>query len=606
VPWINAVDPARNLVRNAPLAISVGWGHTGRDVVHAVYVGLRALPPPLRRWIAARTPDSTLAALTLAADGRRGDALRSLERPSMARSPRRLRRAIAMAAALDAPDVAGRLLSQLDQQGHPDQRLAALVAARLGHLRQAEDLARQAGWRARGLRRRLAGELAALAYEPTAGTGSAGTTASAGTGSSGTGSAAGTRPVGTRAAAGPVPGRILHLVTNALPEVTAGYTVRTHSIALAQRRAGLDAQVATRLGFPVTAGAVAAPREVSVDGVPYHRSLPVRWLQSRPDRALAQDIRATARLVRQLRPALLHAHSKYVNGQVALALREDLALPVIYEVRGFLEETWRSRGHGAETDTYRLARDAETRCMQAVDLVVTLGEVMREEIVDRGVPADQVLVVPNSVDDRFLAPPPDPADLRKELGIAPDEVAVGVISTLNAYEGIDTLVDAVAVLRRGKVPVRLVVVGSGPVAAALRDQAAARGIEAACVFTGRVPFGQIRTYHACLDVFCVPRSDVPVCRLVTPLKPLEAMATGRPVVASDLPPLREIVDDQRTGLLTPPGDADALAERLHELACDPDRRTRMGDAARQWVTAHRSWTDAAAVYRAAYEKLGAV
>ena len=598
MPWINAVDPAQHLVRNAPLAISVGWGHSGRDAVHALYVGLRALPPSVRRRVASHLANSTLAVLALAADGRRAEALRTLDDPDFATTPRKLRRAIATAAALDAPDVAGRLLEQLDRRGYPDLRLAALVAARLGHLRQAEELAGRAGWRARRLRRQLAGELAALTYEPTS-------VPASSAGRRSPGSAAKSDP-GSAAKSDAVAGRILHLVTNALPEVTAGYTVRTHSIALAQRRVGLDAQVATRFGFPVTAGALAASPLVDVDGIAYHRSLPARWLPSRPDRALALDIQATGRLVRRLRPALLHAHSKYVNGQVALALRAEFDLPVVYEVRGFLEETWRSRGYGIETDTYRLARAAETRCMQVVNMVVTLGEVMREEIVARGVPADRVMVVPNSVDDRFLAPPPDPAELRRELGIAPDEVAVGLISTLNAYEGIDTLVDAVAVLRRRDVPVRLVVVGAGPVAAALRDQAARLGIAAACTFTGRVPFGQVHAYHACLDVFCTPRADVPVCRLVTPLKPLEAMATGRPVVASDLPPLREIVDDNRTGLLAPPGDADALAERLHVLICDAERRTQIGEAARQWVTTHRRWTDAAALYRTAYEKLGAL
>jgi glycosyltransferase involved in cell wall biosynthesis len=569
-------------VRNLPVAASVGWRHLGRDRVHATLIVLRALPTVTRRRLANRaivgTPSPT-AALTLAADGRRQAALRVLdEAAARSSTPRQLRRLVAAAVALDDPARGQRVLDRLEDGDRDRARLEALVQARQGNLVRAEYAATSAGWRAGRLRRRLAGELAAL------------------------------RPQAPGPPAGrdfqPRPGCVLHLVTNALPEVTAGYTVRTQGIVAAQLRAGLDSHVATRLGFPVTAGHLATAADVRVDDVPYHRLLPLRWLPGVDDRLLDVDIDQTAKLVERLRPAVLHAHSKYTNARVALALGARFGLPVVYEIRGFLEETWRSRGGDERSDAYQLARHLETWCMSSADAVVTLAENMKAEIVARGIAPDDVLVVPNAVDDAFLDVPPDPAALRRSLGVAPEDVVVGVISTLNDYEGVDTLIDAVALLRRRWAAVRLLVVGDGPALNDLRERVQQRDLRDAAIFTGRVPFAQIRTFHAAIDVFCVPRADTPVTRLVTPLKPLEAMATGRPVVVSDLAPLREIVETEHTGTTAAPGDPESLAHALQPLLYDPTDRKRMGGAARQWVAEHRTWAIAARRYRDLYARLG--
>ncbi|HEX2361423.1 MAG TPA: glycosyltransferase family 4 protein [Jiangellaceae bacterium] len=568
--------------RNAPAAASVGARHLGRDRMHAALVALRALPPGVRRWVATRLRGHhlpVLAVLAMAADGRHEEALSALDDAAEGASPRRLRRLVAAAAALDAPSLATRLLAELGETDRDRHRLEALVAEREGNLIRDEPATR----RANRLRRRLDGELAAF-----------------GAAHGRSSDRAGDRRLVPRL------GSVLHLVTNALPEVTAGYTVRTHGIAAAQRAIGLDAHVATRLGFPVTAGHLGAARSVEVDGVPYHRIVPFRWLPATDDRALRLDIDQTAKLVTRLRPAVLHAHSKHINAQVALALADRFGLPVVYEVRGFLEETWRSRGHDSHADRYRLARQAETRCMSAADAVVTLAETMKAEIVGRGIDPARVTVIPNAVDHGFLDRAPDPGPTRRRLGFLADDVVVGLVTTVNPYEGIETLLEAVSTLHGRGEPVRVLVVGGGPALAGLRGRATDLGLGETAVFTGPVPFADIRSYYAAIDVFCVPRADTPVTRLVTPLKPLEAMATGRPVVASDLAPLREIVDPGRTGMLATPGDPTSLAGAIEPLLYDATSRSRMGVAARQWIAEHRTWTAAANRYRDLYRRLGDV
>jgi glycosyltransferase involved in cell wall biosynthesis len=331
-------------------------------------------------------------------------------------------------------------------------------------------------------------------------------------------------------------------------------------------------------------------------------------MPGRMDQIYQTHLRYAARLTERLQPAVLHAASNYANAVIALALRETTGLPVVYEVRGFWEDTWLSR-HAANadlrlSDRYVRTRALETRCMTDADLVVTLGEAMREEIIERGVPADNVIIVPNGVSEAFLRPLPDGAALRASLGIQPDEHVVGLVSSLVAHEGIGTLLEAVRILNDRGVKTRALIVGDGPERTALQRQAAALGLNA--IFTGRVPSASVRDYHAALDVFVVPRTPDRVCQLVTPLKPVEAMASGLPIVVSSVRALSEIVHDRETGLLSPPLDAGELADRLQQLLSSPDLRAKLGASARDWVARDRTWAHNAARYREAYQRLGAL
>jgi glycosyltransferase involved in cell wall biosynthesis len=560
------------------LAASVMLRHVTDDPVRAVTLAWRALPPPLRGLIGLAGRYGKAAALWGAGD-RRG-ALTVLEG-----APARL---AAFSLAVDQPTVARSALARVSEHNAARPRLTARLAYREGRLTDAvRALEGVPGFRAARLRNSLLAELAML--EP------------------GGLRLAGKAPArGGQAAPGGEP-RILHIVTDALPSTSAGYTIRTQEIALAQRGAGLDPHVSTRIGFPVTAGAIDGRATVTVDGVPYHRLLP--WVMpGRMDRLYQAHLRRAARLTARLAPAVLHAASNYANAVIALALRDATGLPVVYEVRGFWEDTWLSRHAAADdltrSDRYVRTRALETYCMTQADLVVTLGETMREEIVARGVPAERVVIVPNGVSRLFLEPLPDGAALRASLGIAPDEFVVGLVSSLVAHEGIGTLLDAVKILGDRGIRARALIVGDGPERTALQRHAAGLGLDA--VFTGRVPSARVRDYHAVLDVFTVPRTPDRVCQLVTPLKPVEAMASGLPVVVSSVRALAEIVRDRETGLQFTPLDAEELADRLQLLCTSPDLRAKLGAAARDWVARDRTWDHNAIRYRAAYQRLGAL
>ena len=584
-------EPSRHDTHVSPraltLATSIAWRHAAADPVRAVVLAQRVLPHRLRGCLRLAGSYGRAAALWGAGD--RAAALAALDA-----SPRRL---AAFSLAVDQPAAAAAAVARLARDDRARPVLAARLAWREGRLSDAlEALSHAPGPRARRLRARLTAEQCRPGLRPGEPMimGRFGQIASTLTHDHET--------PGTT-------GRVLHLVNDALPTASAGYTIRTHEIVLAQQAAGLDPHVVTRCGFPVTQGRLDGRRLVTLDGIPYHRLLPWR-MPGRADKAAALGLELAARLTEQIRPSVLHAASNYTNALVALALGERYGLPVVYEVRGFWEDTWLSRHPDgadlARSELYRRNRDLETRCMLAADLVVTLGEAMREEIVGRGVPAGKVLVVPNAVSEEFLRPLPDAGALRKELGIAANEHVVGVVSSLVPHEGIGTLLEATRLLRSRGLPVRALIVGDGPERAALQRQAAGLGLGEAAIFTGRVPAARVREFHALLDVFVVPRTPDRVCQLVTPLKPVEAMASGLCVVTSDVKALAEIIKPDVTGALTTPQDPVALADSLELLVCSPDVRRKLGDNAREWVARDRTWAHNAARYRDAYARLGAV
>ncbi len=382
--------------------------------------------------------------------------------------------------------------------------------------------------------------------------------------------------------------RVLHVVKNSLPQVQAGYTLRTHAVLREQMAAGRDVRAVTRLGFPVAQGRLADRVDV-VDGVEYHRLLAVRGTD------VDEYARRLTAFARSQRIDLLHAATDHVNGHAARIAAGALGVPFVYEVRGFLEDSWACR-HGGDaragvTERYRWARERETQAMVAADAVITLGAAMADDIASRGVPAERIHLVPNGVDDAYVAPLRDASDLRRRLGLRDDRLWVGAVTTVQPYEGLATLVDAVALARASGIEVGAVIVGGGPGLDALR---AAAPDDGSIVFVGRVPGRAAIDWYDALDAVVIPREDHRVTRLVTPLKPVEALARGRLVIASDLPALREATGGHAR--FTPAGDVPALAEELSLV----DRHRGLGTTGRAWVESERRWHAVCRAYDDAY------
>jgi len=394
--------------------------------------------------------------------------------------------------------------------------------------------------------------------------------------------------------------RLLHILDHSLP-LQSGYTFRTRAILKAQE--GLGHEVRGLTGQRHTAAATGAEPEVH-DGLAFHRTPGTP--SGPPGLSEWQEIGALARRIedvaREWRPDVLHAHSPALGGLAAVRAGRRLGIPVIYEIRAFWEDAAVGNGTGRQGSLrYRLTRALEDRVIRGADGVVTICAGLRGDLVARGVPASKIAIMPNGVDlELFGKPLVRDAAFAESLGLGTGPV-IGFLGSFYPYEGLDDLIAAMPAILAHQSDTRLLLVGGGPAEAALRAQAAASQAAHAIHFVGRVPHHEVDRYYALVDVVCYPRKAMRLTDLVTPLKPLEAMAQGKLVAASSVGGHRELIEDGMTGTLFPPDDPAGLAAAMAGLLADRAMWDARRTVARAFVERAHDWSVNAARYDSVYQ-----
>lgn len=392
--------------------------------------------------------------------------------------------------------------------------------------------------------------------------------------------------------------RILHVLDHSLP-LHSGYTFRTRALLLGQRRLGWET-------FHLTTPRHSreGPNPETADGLVFHRA------PHRGGMPIVGEVRATARaldrLVREVRPDIIHAHSPVLTALAASGVARRHRLPLVYEIRAFWEDAAVGNGTGSEGSLrYRATRAMESWACRRADAVGAICDGLLGDLRARGIDPAKLFAVPNAVDlEQFGKPLARDAALSAQLGLDDADV-VGFIGSFYDYEGLDDLIAAMPALVAARPTAQLLLVGGGPMEVALRAQAEASTVADRIRFVGRVPHAEVDRYYSLVDVLAYPRKHMRLTDLVTPLKPLEAMAQEKLVAASDVGGHRELIEDGVTGTLFGADDPAALAAALANLFADraswPERRAR----AKNFVARERTWDRSVAAYVPVYERLTA-
>ncbi|MEM9253814.1 MAG: TIGR04063 family PEP-CTERM/XrtA system glycosyltransferase [Pseudomonadota bacterium] len=398
---------------------------------------------------------------------------------------------------------------------------------------------------------------------------------------------------------------VLHVLDHSIP-LQSGYTFRTRAILREQQALGWQT---SQLTSPKHNLGQAVASQEEVDGLMFYRSSDDSGLWGRLP-VLGQWAVITA-LTRRLievaeveRPDVIHAHSPALNGVAAVRAGRRLGIPVVYEVRGFWEDAAVSHGTSTEGGVrYRLTRGMETWVLRRADAVTCICEGIRRDLIDRGVDASRLTIVANAVDaSRFQPAGERDPDLVQRLGLEGRRV-VGFIGSFYAYEGLDLLVASMPRLLAARPDLRLLLVGGGQVAEDLRLQVEQLGLGDRVIMTGRVPHEDVQAYYSVTDVLVYPRKSMRLTDLVTPLKPLEAMAQKKLFVASDVGGHKELVRDGETGTLFRADDIDDLVKVLLDLLSREDQWPAIRDAGREFVEHERTWRNSVANLKGVYSGL---
>ncbi|MEE9432735.1 MAG: TIGR04063 family PEP-CTERM/XrtA system glycosyltransferase [Sphingorhabdus sp.] len=398
--------------------------------------------------------------------------------------------------------------------------------------------------------------------------------------------------------------RILHILDHSLP-LHSGYTFRTRAIMKAQLRDGWDVAGITGVR-QYQNGQTAGEAMETAEGLNFYRTLanadgPSPLREWREVGVLADAIVA---LHSKWPFDILHAHSPALNGLAAARAAQILGLPLIYEIRAFWEDASVGNGTGSEGSArYRLTRALENHVVRQADAVAVICEGLRGDLMARGVLAEKIMVSPNGVDmEMFGTPLARDEKLAADLGLNGCDV-IGYIGSFYDYEGLDDLIAAMAHFGDASAAPHLLLVGGGPMEAKLRAQAQASPAAKRIHFVGRVPHEQVERYYSIADVLAYPRKSMRLTDLVTPLKPLEAMAQGKLVAASDVGGHRELIDDGVTGALFPADDPAGAAAALKMLFGARDIWEERRRIARNFVEKERNWDKNIQRYNPVYHLL---
>ncbi len=396
--------------------------------------------------------------------------------------------------------------------------------------------------------------------------------------------------------------KILHVLDHSIP-LHSGYTFRTRSILREQAKLGWKTSHVTSIKHINAKNA-----EEVHDNLRFYRTINANEILARiPIFNQLYVIRTLQKrlteVIEKEKPDIIHAHSPCLNGIAAINAAKKFSIPVVYEMRASWEDA--AVEHGTTTEgslRYRLTRALETFVFKRVNGITTICNGLKKDIANRNIGETPIQVIPNAVNaDEFEQHSADIKSLRKQYKLGQSYVA-GFIGSFYAYEGLNLLIDAMHAMSASELDVKVMLVGGGPEEQRLRDQVKRLELEDKVIFTGRVPHDQVDRYYDLIDVLVYPRVSARLTDIVTPLKPLEAMAMGKVFIASDVGGHVEIVPERLHSVLFKAGSVEALVNALEDSIANKPLKALFSGWARKHVKAERTWAKSVAGYVPLYKQ----
>ena len=298
-------------------------------------------------------------------------------------------------------------------------------------------------------------------------------------------------------------------------------------------------------------------------------------------------------VAKQNNAEIIHAHTPYRVGLPALKAARKLGLPFVYEMRGMWEETAVANGRWIRNGpAYRRFQNYETKVLRKADSVICISETLKKEAISRGVKPEKITVVTNAVEKDMSKKKSKSSSLKSakdSLNLSASTKVIGYIGSLREMEGVDFTAKAVAKLADNGHDIRLFVLTGDNGQEELRALCKKLDITDKSTIMGPVPHEEVPVFYDLIDLFIVSRPKTRVTELVTPLKPFEAMAMGKAVIASKLPALGEIIQHEKTGLLYTPDNLESLVASIEKCIEDDGLVRKLGDSARKWIKENRTW-----------------
>lgn len=399
----------------------------------------------------------------------------------------------------------------------------------------------------------------------------------------------------------PLSNKSVYFLHSSLPYFSGGYATRAHGLATALIKNGLDVKAYTRPNFPYDVKKDVKDKDkfFQIDDITYYKTV-CDSVRHRDEASYMLDcVKVFDEVIKKERPGYIHGRSTYQIALPALIAAKKNKLPFIYEVSGLWEIVFESRDTAPQRkhETEKI-RHLETMTAKLADIVFTLTSAMKDELISRGVDASKITILPNCTNpDKFL-PREKSQNLLSELGIDLNTPVIGYIGSFQDYEGLDDLIVACEILsdRKPDLDYKLLLVGDGPYYKQICDQAKSSSVKDKIIITGRVPHSLASEYYSIVDIAPFPRKSWPVCEMVSPMKPLEALAMQKTVLVSSVKALSEMVVDGETGVVFKKGSVESLSTELSNLLADSAKRKKLGKNSRAWVIENRTWNSIVNIY----------